>query len=133
MNDPLPPTPGNSPAEEAAYWCMRLHEDDCSEAERQAFQRWLDASPEHAREFAAMQEIWELAVHLPPTSGPRAGAPARPRRRGCLRRMGLAVGLTLLVLLPAGYGGWRMCCTPGGYIQGLIHNLAHPHSADAHH
>ncbi|GAB3466512.1 FecR/PupR family sigma factor regulator [Azotobacter salinestris] len=133
MNGPLPPAPGTSPAEEAAYWCMRLHEDDCSEDERQAFQRWLDASPEHAREFAAMLEIWELSADLPPAFGPRAAAPARPRRHSCLRRMGLAAGLAALVLLPAGYGGWRMGWIPGSYIQGLIHDLAHPLSAHVHH
>ncbi|MFC0669680.1 FecR/PupR family sigma factor regulator [Azotobacter chroococcum] len=133
MNVPLPPTPGTSPAEEAAYWCMRLHEEDCSEDERQAFQRWLAASPEHAREFAAMQEIWELSAHLPPAFGPSAAAPVRPRRHSCLRRMGLAAGLAALVLLPAGYGGWRMGWIPDTYIQGLIHNLAHPLSAHVHH
>lgn len=136
MNIPHPPAPGDSPAEEAAHWCMRLHEEDCSEDERQAFQRWLAASPEHAREFAAMQEIWQLSAHLPPTTAARPAAPApaqAPRRRGCLRRMGLAAGLAALVLLPAGYGGWRMGWIPDTYIQGLIHNLAHPLSAHVHH
>ena len=68
----------------AAQWCMRLHEPDCSDAERLAFQQWHDADPLHAFEYEAMREIWEVADQLPPstlTAAP-ASAPVKlvPRR-----------------------------------------------------
>ncbi|GAB3386904.1 FecR family protein [Azotobacter armeniacus] len=122
MNSSPPSAPGDSLAEDAAYWCTRLHDEDCSEGERQAFQRWLATPPEHAREFAEMMEIWEAAVHLPPTTGtrvaPRPLAPAaRPRRHSRLRRAGLTAAIALLTLPLAGYGGWLMGWIPDSYRQ----------------
>ena len=36
--------------EAAAQWCMRLHEPDCTDREREAFAVWLNADPLHAFE-----------------------------------------------------------------------------------
>lgn len=49
----------------AAHWCMRLHEQDCTAAEREEFDAWLKADPLHASEYEAMLEIWDVADHLP--------------------------------------------------------------------
>lgn len=135
MNSSPPPASDDPLAEEAAHWCIRLHDEDCSEDDRQAFQRWLVTSPEHARKFAEMAEIWEVAAYLPPTTGtgaaPRPLAPAaRPHRHGRLRRAGLVTALTLLVLSLAVYGGWLMGWIPDRPIQGLLHNL--PHALSVH-
>ena len=70
----------------AAHWCMRLHAADCTPAEREAFARWLAAHPMHAFEYEAIQEVWDIADHLPrphtehitPAAAPVL--PARPRR-----------------------------------------------------
>ncbi|MBC7211531.1 MAG: DUF4880 domain-containing protein [Pseudomonas sp.] len=45
----------------AAHWCMRLHADDCTAAEREAFGQWLASDPRHAEEYQAMLEIWDTA------------------------------------------------------------------------
>lgn len=52
--------------EAAAHWCMRLHAEDCSPAEKNQFEQWLKAHPLHAAEFQAMQEIWELSGEVEP-------------------------------------------------------------------
>ncbi|WP_108226398.1 MULTISPECIES: FecR/PupR family sigma factor regulator [unclassified Pseudomonas] len=52
-------------ASQAADWCMRLQDDDCPPADRQAFQHWIQLDPRHAFEFAKMLEIWDLSGQLP--------------------------------------------------------------------
>lgn len=50
---------------QAADWCLRLHGEDCSAADRAAFALWIQADPRHALEFGKMLEIWELSSELP--------------------------------------------------------------------
>ncbi|MBC2657520.1 DUF4880 domain-containing protein [Pseudomonas sp. MSSRFD41] len=51
---------------QAAHWCIRLREDDCSLAERQAFEDWLLSDPSHACEYSRMLEVWDLTGQLVP-------------------------------------------------------------------
>ena len=66
--DRLKPTPDDAITDAAAHWCMRLHADDCTAAEREAFLRWQAADPRHADEYQAMLEIWQTADLLPRTA-----------------------------------------------------------------
>ena len=50
---------------QAAHWCLRLQEDDCTPDERHAFQQWIQQSPRHAFEYAKMLEIWDISERLP--------------------------------------------------------------------
>ncbi|MBX8621816.1 DUF4880 domain-containing protein [Pseudomonas glycinae] len=50
---------------QAAHWCLRLQEDDCTPDERHAFQQWIQQSPRHAFEYAKMLEIWDISEQLP--------------------------------------------------------------------
>lgn len=52
---------------QAAHWCIRLREADCSLAERRAFEDWLQSDPSHAFEYAKMLEAWDLTGQLSPT------------------------------------------------------------------
>ncbi len=52
---------------EAAHWCARLHDEECSDAERAEFAQWLALDPRHEVEYQAMLEIWQLSELLPPT------------------------------------------------------------------
>ncbi|MGC5698778.1 DUF4880 domain-containing protein [Pseudomonas sp. NFXW11] len=52
---------------QAAHWCMRLREADCSLQERQAFEQWLQEDPSHAFEYAKMLEVWDLSGQLAPS------------------------------------------------------------------
>ncbi|MFK3789224.1 MULTISPECIES: FecR/PupR family sigma factor regulator [Pseudomonas] len=53
---------------QAAHWCMRLREADCTAQERQAFKDWLQGDPGHALEYARMLEVWDLTGQLSPTT-----------------------------------------------------------------
>ncbi|WP_031325387.1 FecR/PupR family sigma factor regulator, partial [Pseudomonas taiwanensis] len=64
-HDRLNSSPDDAITDAAAHWCMRLHAEDCSVAEREAFARWLAADPRHAEEYQAMLEIWQTADLLP--------------------------------------------------------------------
>lgn len=55
---------------QAAHWCMRLREADCSLAERRAFEDWLQSDPRHAFEYAKMLDVWELSGQLAPSLPP---------------------------------------------------------------
>ena len=66
--DRLNPSPDDAITDAAAHWCMRLHADDCTALEHEAFACWLAADPRHEEEYRAMLEIWQTADHLPRTA-----------------------------------------------------------------
>lgn len=49
---------GQRVAEEAAGWIARLDSQDCTQAEREAFERWRDADPLHAIAYRHAQDMW---------------------------------------------------------------------------
>ncbi|WP_434657377.1 FecR family protein [Pseudomonas sp. R3-56] len=97
----------------AAHWCMRLHADDCTDADRLAFKQWHDADPLHAFEYQAMLEIWGVAEHLPRVES----APTLPARRPRPRWSRLAVAAAVIALgLPlAAITSWNMGWLPDSY------------------
>ncbi|MGE7991556.1 FecR family protein [Pseudomonas sp. NPDC089554] len=101
----------------AAHWCMRLHEDDCSSAEREAFAQWLAADPRHAQEYHAMQEIWQTADLLPRNEAVVTPFPVAPRaaRTRQWRPLASAAVITLLALPLAGWVGWEQGWLPNHY------------------
>ncbi|KAF1030888.1 MAG: hypothetical protein GAK37_01051 [Pseudomonas sp.] len=97
----------------AAHWCMRLHADDCTAAERQDFTRWHDAHPLHAFEYAAMLEIWDVADHLPRNTPAPVVVPFKPRSR--LRTCAIAAAVCLAALPLAAFTGWEAGWLPNAY------------------
>lgn len=97
----------------AAHWCMRLHADDCTAAERRDFTLWHDAHPLHAFEYAAMLEIWDVADHLPRPAPPPVVVPFKPRRR--LRAYAVAAAVCLVALPLAAFTGWEAGWLPNAY------------------
>ncbi|KRP58744.1 FecR family protein [Pseudomonas trivialis] len=97
----------------AAHWCMRLHAADCADAERDAFQRWHDAHPLHAFEYAAMLEIWDVAEHLPRPAPQPVVMPLKPRNR--LRTYAIAAAVCLVALPLAAFTGWEAGWLPNAY------------------
>ncbi|WP_371226905.1 FecR domain-containing protein [Pseudomonas sp. QE6] len=97
---------------EAAHWCARLHDADCSAAEREAFTRWFAADPRHAEEYRAMLEIWQLSELLPSSQpiveAPLAAPLRRPRaHRPRSGRRVAAIAAGVLVALGAAWSaGW---------------------------
>ena len=99
--------------EAAAQWCMRLHEPDCTEQEREAFAVWLNAEPLHALEYKAMLDIWGVSEHLPHPAQVTA-LPGR-QRHNTWRRLGIAAAITLIAVPLAAYSGWQLGLVPNAY------------------
>lgn len=109
--------PDDALADAAAHWCMRLHAEDCTPAEREAFNRWLAADPRHLEEYQAMLEIWDTAELLPRTAtvvdfNPDARRAPRPRN---WRPLASAAAIVLLALPLAGWVGWEQGWLPNRY------------------
>ena len=115
--DRLKPTPDDAITDAAAHWCMRLHADDCTAAEREAFLRWQAADPRHADEYQAMLEIWQTADLLPRTATIMDVNPAAiaVRRRRNWRPLASAAAIALAVLPLAGWLGWEQGWLPNRY------------------
>lgn len=99
----------------AAHWCMRLHADDCSAAERATFSQWLAADPRHAAEYQAMLEIWQTADLLPREHNVVALSPRRKARTRNWRPLASAAAIALMALPLAGWVGWEQNWLPSSY------------------
>ena len=44
--------------EDAARWMALLDSEDCNEADRLSFARWLDEDPRHCWAFQELSEVW---------------------------------------------------------------------------
>ncbi|MFS0827170.1 FecR family protein [Pseudomonas phoenicis] len=113
----LPPSDPDAITDAAAHWCMRLHADDCTEAERQAFTQWLAADPRHVEEYKAIGAIWQNVEHVPRSHAQLAYNPPdrRPPLRYRLRRFAPAFACALLALPVAGWFGWEQGLLPNSY------------------
>lgn len=101
----------DSLADEAAYWCMRVHDETCSDEERKSFDRWLQSDPAHAAEYRAMLEIWTLSGNLNRRDRvPSTDVPAPSR--SAWRRLQLPVAASLLL---AALLGWAFGLLPHTY------------------
>ena len=65
--------------QQAANWLTRLHDEDVSESERQAFNAWCQADPRHAVAIERMRGLW----------GSFDTVPARPARLALNRAFAL--------------------------------------------
>ena len=110
--------------EAAAQWCMRLHEPDCTDQEREAFTVWLNADPLHAFEYQAMQDIWEVSEYLPNPEPVTPQVIARPQRsrQPAWRKLAIAAAITLLAVPVAAYSGWELGWVPNAYERVQAHS-----------
>ncbi|MBA6115198.1 DUF4880 domain-containing protein [Pseudomonas sp. NC26] len=86
MKPPPPAQPSDTAITEAATWCLRLHDDECTAQDHAAFEHWLQADPLHAFEYAKMLEIWALSDQLPNhlASAKKLLTHPAPRKEGTL-------------------------------------------------
>lgn len=103
--------------EAAAQWCIRLHDDDCTVQEREAFAVWLRAHPQHAIEYEAILDIWDVSEHLPPPVPVNAPVVTRPvaQRRRAWPNLATAAAIALLAVPVAAYSGWQLGWVPSSY------------------
>ncbi len=85
-----PPLPERA-SRDAVDWLVRLQAPDANDATRQAWARWLQADPDHAR---AWRHIESFGAHLrgldaPLTHGTLRRGGARRNRRGALKLLAL--------------------------------------------
>lgn len=113
--DRLTSTDADAVTDAAAQWCMRLHAEDCSDAEREAFAQWLAANPQHAEEYQAMLEIWQTADLLPRSPATTRQAPAGRVRRRAWRPAASAAMISVLALPLAAWIGWELGWLPNRY------------------
>lgn len=122
MNRQSPEQDDERLSAEAAHWCARLHDADCSERERAAFEDWCASDPRHLAEYQAMLEIWELAEQLPGIPSHRSHAypqpiaqPRRARRKPRLKQVASVAAAALVTLAGAWSVGWS-----AGYLPSRI-------------
>ncbi|CAD5107295.1 FecR domain-containing protein [Zestomonas carbonaria] len=89
--------------DEAAAWLVRLHGDECSEADRQACAQWRLRSQQHARAWERAERLLLRLGSLPP----ELAMPALGRERGLDRRRALKQLAVLLGAAPLAWGAWR--------------------------
>lgn len=97
--------------EDAARWMALLDSEECNEADRLSFARWLDEDPRHRWAFQELSEVWaqlrtlsdvrplmeQPVVHRLPAARPAAApAPAAARRAGREWSTALAAAFVLL-------------------------------------
>lgn len=99
-------------ADEAATWCMRLHDERCSDEERKAFKCWLKRDPIHAAEYQAMLEIWTVSGQLPAQKVLPGEDIEIQRTRGVRSRLLLAAATSVLLAVAL---GWAFGLLPHGY------------------
>lgn len=115
----------------AADWCIRVQSDECSQQDREALEQWLQENPIHVQAYNKILRVWSLSELLTPTA-----SAAKPERENTRReipstvqqysahcqsprwqwqRAALALSLTVLLLIPLGYGGWLLNWIPNEY------------------
>jgi transmembrane sensor len=99
--------------DEAVRWFVTLRDEDVTEDDRQRFEQWLSADPEHRRAWLEVERVWQgldllpgkqalpsvspavrTAPHRSRLSGIAAGAP----RRASWRQVMLAACLALVLI-----------------------------------
>ena len=86
--------------EDAARWFLRMREAPLPQGERLAFDTWLHAHPDHAREYAGFDTLWQDFGATDRAQALASAATAQRRRRNATRGL---LGL-------AGFGslGWLL-------------------------
>src|SRR5258708_15611910 len=82
---------------DAAAWLARLHAEDRDAADEAGFRAWLEASPDHAAAFEAVDRMWsdvgglqKLPADLRNSFGPvQQHRPSQASRRALLAGVGL--------------------------------------------
>lgn len=90
--------------DQAAAWLVRLNATDASAADRADWQRWHDASPQHARAWQRAEALLGRLGGLPPA----LARPVLGRDHAAMRRRVVTRLAALLALTPAAWSAWRM-------------------------
>lgn len=84
--------PSDDARDLAAYWFARLQSGEASADERARFEAWRAADPDHARQYAAIETLWQSAGTLDAGQQARLGRAYRTTAAMAGRRRWLAYG-----------------------------------------
>lgn len=101
MTSPTDPDSG-TPLRQAIRWSVLLNETPGDDAQRQAFERWLDQSPAHALAWADAAHVSQLLSRLPAS----AAAPRRRRGARIAAVCGMAAALLAVAVMPPATATW---------------------------
>jgi transmembrane sensor len=85
---------------EASGWIVRIKAHDVTEREREEFEAWRSASPEHAKAYAKMERTWSLVAGMKHLKGRAAANDAGPGRRSW-KAPAIAVAASALLAIGA--------------------------------
>lgn len=100
-----------SPLDQALEWCVRLHDDGVTPAEREAFAQWLAADERHEAAWQRAQQVWgasgEVAQVL--ASAPAVAKKARRARTwtGWAAAAVVVLAVAGVTLSPAHWADYR--------------------------
>ena len=77
MTDRMDAATWTDPRDQAAYWYERMHSDDVTDVERQAFEQWCQAAPGNVEHYRQVEHIWSMAAALPKSEVRKLGAVQR--------------------------------------------------------
>lgn len=95
--------------DDAVEWFLRLSSGVASEADRQAWQAWRQADPEHERAWQRTESVTRRFDALPKSMLPVLGQPRSPARRRALGKLVLlasASGAAWLACRDEAWRGW---------------------------
>lgn len=88
MTEPEADSIPSDPCDAAGYWHARLHSGQATPQDHQRFEQWLQASPEHERQYRNVEQIWQASLLLSrqglgsvPARSRVNAQPASPSRR----------------------------------------------------
>jgi transmembrane sensor len=97
-------------ARQAVQWWMQLQAGQASERQRQAWQRWRAASPEHEAAWQRIESMGRQMAGIPmPLARAALAAPEGPRRRRALQGLAVLVatgGGAAALLQSQAWRGW---------------------------
>ncbi|WP_421738345.1 FecR family protein [Caulobacter sp.] len=110
---------------EAAAWVVRLHSDQRTQADREAFNAWLDADAAHVEAFSAHAAIWDTVAAWGDDRKAREVLQFSPLWSGFGRRLaqwsvgvgGLAAAAVLALVLAGGLGSAQHYSTVPGELR----------------
>lgn len=113
MTDSLDPNTLTDPRDAAAYWFARERSGRMDEVERQRFENWRRADPEHDREYRRAKGIWN-ATRLIPTERLRAlTRESQPQPFFQRRRVFIGLGAACAATVAAGIVLPQWFASPG--------------------
>ncbi len=110
---------GSTVKDAATEWFIRMRDDAVSEADRAAFEIWLNADPAHADAYREMERLWTGLDQIDRRSAEtevsgiaqrKKSRRSSPQRQRSLRRMAIAASVAGL----AGLGAYSL--TPPGLL-----------------